>query len=101
MSVMITKTINRSGIITSAGTLLAANEARASYMIQNCGTEALFVKRGTGASITDFDFSLGAGTGDDDGNGGFYESPADQVYTGIITIAGTTPRVVASECEEE
>lgn len=97
---MATKTTNHSGIITSAGTLFAANEARVSYKVTNLDTDVLFVKEGPGCSATDFDHILAAGTGADDGKGGTYETPAGQCYTGIITIAGVTPRCVGSEREE-
>lgn len=86
--------------IASATTALAANEARVSYEIQNLGTNALFVKEGSSASITDFTRILAAGTVDDNGTGGSYETPSGQIYTGIITIAGTSPRYVINERAE-
>jgi len=86
--------------IASATTALAANEARVSYEIQNLGQNALFVKEGASASATDFTRVLVAGTANDNGTGGIYESPASQIYTGVITIAGTTPRYVISEKSE-
>jgi len=90
-----------SGIITSAGTILAANSGRVSYKIQNLGTNPLFVKEGAGASTTVFDYILAAGTGVDNGTGASYDSGDSQVYIGIITIAGTTPRATASERVED
>jgi hypothetical protein len=83
--------------IASAATALAANSTRAAFLIQNLGTNPLFVYLGTGASTTVFSFILKAGTGNDDGIGGLYESKAGSMYTGIITIAGTNARYVATE----
>lgn len=88
-----------SGIV-SATTAVAANEARVSYEIQNLGTNALFVKEGASGSTSDFTRVLAAGTGNDNGTGGSYETPAGQVYTGVITIAGTSPRYIISEKSE-
>ncbi len=90
-----------SGILTAAGTALEANEARVSYFIQNLGTNPIFVKEGSGASTTDFTYILSAGTGADDGTGGSYDSTASQIYVGILTVAGTTPRFTASERTEK
>lgn len=95
MITMLTQSTN-TAILTSAGTALAANEARRSYMIQNLDTDPLFVKEGAGASTTDFSYILAGGTGADNGTGAKYES-GENVYTGIVTVAGTTPRFVAVE----
>lgn len=83
-----------SGILTSAGTGLAANVNRVSGRIQNLGTNPLFVKRGDSASTSDFTVVLAAGTGADDGKGGIHDLGQ---YTGIVTFAGTSPRCIASE----
>lgn len=96
-----TKTSRNTAILTSAGTGLTANVARQSYKVQNLGTNPLFVKEGAGASTTDFTYVLSAGTGSDNGTGGSYESPAGQVYTGILTFAGTSPRAIFVEREED
>jgi hypothetical protein len=86
--------------IASATTALAQNSARLSYSIQNCGTNPLFVKEGASASTSDFSYILAAGTGNDNGTGAKYESPSGQVYSGVITIAGTSPRYVIVERTE-
>lgn len=83
--------------IVSAATALAANTRRGGWMIQNVGTNALFIRLGTGASTTVFHVVLKAGTGNDDGTGGSISQMEGTVYTGIITIAGTTPRYVVLE----
>ena len=83
--------------IASATTAAVANPARISYVIFNLGTNPLFVKEGASATITDFSYVLGAGTANDNGSGGAYESPSTQVYTGVITVAGTSPRYVITQ----
>lgn len=87
--------------IASATAAAVANPARASYKIQNLGTNALFVKEGASASATDFSYVLAAGTGNDNGTGGSYESPSGEVWTGALSIAGTTPRYVLIQRQEQ
>lgn len=86
--------------ITSSTTPLSANPARASYYIQNCGQNPLFVKEGTGASTSDFSFILAAGSANDNGTGGAKESVAGECWTGAITVAGTSPRYTITERQE-
>lgn len=83
--------------IASDTTALAANAARIGWQIQNLGTNPLFVLLGSGASTTVFHLVLAAGTGNDDGKGGTASQLSGSVYTGIITIAGTSPRYAALE----
>lgn len=83
--------------IASDATALAANTSRQGWSIQNCGTNALFVRLGAGASTSLFHYVLKAGTGNDDGTGGSASQTDGSVYSGIITIAGTSPRYVAME----
>lgn len=83
--------------IASAATALAANPARVAFMLQNLGTNALFVKYGTGATTSDFSVVLKASTGQDDGTGGVLTSADTAVFTGAITIAGTSPRYSVTE----
>lgn len=83
--------------IASATTALASNPARIGWFIQNLGTNALFVLMGTGASSTVFHNVLKAGTGNDDGSGGSTGQETGVVYTGIITISGSSPRYTITE----
>lgn len=83
--------------IASAATALASNTKRIGWNIQNLGTNALFVLLGSGASTTVFHVVLKAGTGNDDGSGGTIGQEMGVIYTGIITIAGTSPRYTALE----
>lgn len=83
--------------IASDTTALAANKARGAWMIQNLGTNALFLRLGSGASSTVFHVVLKAGTGNDDGTGGTFAQEAGVIWTGIVTIAGTSPRYTVTE----
>lgn len=83
--------------IASAATALANNDARSTFLIQNLGQNPLFVLLGSGASTSLFNVILKGGTSNDDGLGGTYSMEAGIVYTGIITIAGTSPRYVVTE----
>jgi len=90
-------TVSSAPTIASAAQALAANVNRGGFIIQNLGASPLFVRFGAGASTTQFNFVLRAGTGNDDGIGGILIINQGTVWTGIITIAGTTPRYVATE----
>jgi len=83
--------------ISASATALAANTARAGFMIQNLGTNPLFVRLGSGASTTLFHAVLKGGSANDDGLGGSWSPSTPVVYTGIITIAGTSPRYTVLE----
>lgn len=83
--------------IASAATALAANPARGAFQIQNLGTNPLFILLGSGASTTVFHQVLKGGTGNDDGLGGSFSMSTGVVYTGIVTIAGTSPRYTVLE----
>lgn len=98
MSIEYTSQVHtRSGIITSAGTVLPEYTSRRTAIVQNLnGTHPLFVKFGSGASSTDFDFILKAGSDPDDGNGGTFAEDTLS-YTGIISVAGTTVRCTATD----
>lgn len=83
--------------IASATTALAANTGRLGFAIQNLGQNALFVLLGTGASTSVFHVVLKAGTANDDGTGGTLSMESGVVYTGPITVAGTSPRYTVTE----
>lgn len=91
-----TTNVNTPAIISSA-TALASNPKRISWMIQNLGQNALFVLKGSGASTSVFHVVLKAGSANDDGTGGSIAEENGVIYTGIITIAGTSPRYVVTE----
>lgn len=83
--------------IQSSATALAANTARRSWLIQNQGTNPLFVLCGSGASTTVFNIILKAAGAQDDGTGGAVSEDGTAIYTGIITVAGTSPRYTVYE----
>lgn len=85
---------NTPAIITAAGTVLALNQSRKVWAIQNLGTNPLFVRLGASASTSVFHVILKAGTGADDGLGGYF---SDDTYTGVVSVAGTSPRCVVTE----
>ena len=82
--------------ISSSATALSANDNRRCILIQNLGTNPLFVKFGASASTSDFSVVLKAGTANDDGLGGVLSYDVLS-YTGVITVAGTSPRYVATD----
>jgi len=92
-----TQGVNTPSVITSAGEVLAANTDRYSWTIQNVGQNPIFVRYGGTASTTVFHAVLKAGTADSDGLGGSTGQEGSTVFTGSITIAGTTPKVVVTE----
>ena len=83
--------------ISSATTALASNTARIAWNIQNLGQNPLYVLLGTGASTTVFHIVLKAGTSNDDGTGGSVAQEDGVIYTGAITVAGTSPRYTVLE----
>lgn len=83
--------------IIATATALASNPKRIAWMIQNLGTNALFVNLGGAATTSVFHVVLKAGTGNDDGTGGSFAQEDGVIFTGNITIAGTSPRYVVTE----
>ena len=83
--------------IASATTAIASNAARLAWNIQNIGMNILYVLLGSGASTTVFHVALKAGTANDDGTAGSVGQEQGIIYTGIITIAGTSPRYTVLE----
>ena len=83
--------------IKSDATALASNTARTGWFIQNLGTNPLFVNMGGTASTTVFHTVLKGGTGNDDGSGGSVGQEKGVVFTGTITVAGTSPRYTVTE----
>lgn len=78
-------------ILTATGDVLAARADRLHFKIQNLGTTVMYLKLGTGASASDFDFILPASYVQDDGHGGIVED-AGSMYTGIVSVFGTSIR---------
>jgi len=91
-----TAKINTPAIIATS-TALASNPARNGWSIQNLGTNVLFVRLGTGATTSVFHYCVKGGAGNDDGTGGSVSQTDGVVFTGEISIAGTSPRYVVME----
>lgn len=83
--------------IKSDATALASNTKRNGWMIQNLGTNPLFVRLGSGASTSVFHIVLKGGTGNDDGLGATVAQTSGAVFTGEISVAGTSPRYTVLE----
>lgn len=82
----------------TAITILALNNARIGFSIQNVGTTAANIMFGSSASATVFHFVLKGGSTNNDGLGGSITFNSGAVYYGLITMFGaTTARVVALE----
>lgn len=84
-------------VILTDGTGIPANPARGGWMIQNTGTNPLFVRFGGTASSTVYHAVLKGGTGDSDGLGASISQTAGVVFTGTISVAGTLPKYVVTE----
>ena len=91
-----TAKINTPAIIATS-TALASNPARNGWSIQNLGTNVLFVRLGTGATTSVFHYCVKGGGGNDDGTGGSVSQTDGVVFTGEISIAGSSPRYVVME----
>lgn len=91
-----TKTANTPAIVSTAGDVLAENDNRNGFMIQNVGTNPLFIRLATGASSTVFHVVLKGGDVASDGMGGSF-SLFDCVYKGVVSVAGTTLKCVITE----
>jgi hypothetical protein len=83
---------------SSGANVLTANAGnqRNKLLIQNVGTNPVYVNFGGTASTTAFHFVLKACAVAADGSGGSYES-GTVVWQGAVSVAGTTPSVVVLE----
>lgn len=91
-----TTNVNTPSIMSST-TALASNTARTGWTIQNLGQNELYVLMGSGATTSVFHIVLKKATANDDGTGGSVGQEQGVVYTGIITIAGSSPRYTITE----
>lgn len=83
--------INSNGIQSDPVAL--EDRTREYGVIQNCGTNPLFVKFGSGCTTGNFDIILKACSVNDDGTGGLVEFGED----GIVTVASSSLRYTAFE----
>lgn len=91
-----TQNINTPEIFASAGTIVAANTKRVYLFIQNVGQNPLFIRFGGTASSTVYHVVLKGGTADSDGLGASITFDRC-VPTGLVSMAGTTPKAVVIE----
>lgn len=96
-----TSASNLPSILTDT-TGIPSNPKRISWSIQNLGTNTLYILRvppnsAATASTTVFHTVLKAGSGNDDGTGGVISEESGTVFTGFISVAGTSPRYVVTE----
>ena len=83
--------------IQTGATALTANDQRGAWHIQNVGTNPLRILLGDGASSTVYHFVLKGGTADGDGLGASVGQSSGTVFSGTITIDGTSPKYVVME----
>lgn len=95
-SIVNTTNTNASSVATGA-VALATNPARLGWAIQNQGTNILYVNLGANGSTAAFHFSLKGGSADNDGLGASLSQMSGVVYTGPISVAGTTPKYTVLE----
>lgn len=88
---------NPTQTVSTQATALNANTNRNGWQIQNCGTNALFVLLGSGASSTVFHFILKGGTAANDGSGGTFTQMSGVVYQGAVTVNGTGQQYIVCE----
>lgn len=94
---LVRKSTANTPAIGADATAIAANGNRSSWFIQNLGTNTLYVRLGADATTSVFHYALKAGSVNDDGTGGSVGESSGVVYTGIITIAGVSPRYTMKE----
>jgi len=82
---------NVAGGPQTSTTALAANSNRLGFMIQNQGTNTLYVFVGLSGSTSNYHAILKACSVAADGTGGSFSNPPDVSFRGPITVAGTSP----------
>ena len=91
-----TQAANTPAIISTA-TALASNPARVAWQITNLSTNTLYVLLGAGATTSIYHYVLKASTVANDGSGGVQGQNVGVVYTGTISVAGTSPSYTVLE----
>jgi hypothetical protein len=84
-----------SQVFTANGQVLAVNNSRRGYKVQNNGTVPVFLLNGLGAAANLYTVIIPAGTAANDGVGGFY---TDTDHKGAVSLfASGALNVVVSE----
>lgn len=87
--------VNTPSIVTTAsGDAIGANAARKLASITNLGTNPLYIRLATAASVTVFHYVLQGCVVADDGSGGVW---SDDLHKGVVSVAGTSPRFTVCE----
>lgn len=89
-----TNVISGYTISTSVGTAINGNSNRKELYVQNLSNNTLYVKYGSAASSSSFNFILSANSAVDAGDGGIL---TDQNYNGLVSVSGVSPRFIAWE----
>ena len=96
-SILCQKSVANTPSILTDATGIPSNADRAGWSIQNVGTNPLFVRLGGTASSTVYHYILKGGTADNDGLGALIAQTTGTVFTGAISVAGTSPKYVVTE----
>lgn len=96
-AIIVSKSQANTPSILTDGTGIPANPARSAWSIQNVGTNPLFVRLGTGATSAVYHYILKGGSADNDGLGALVSQSTGVVFTGFVSIAGTSPKYVVTE----
>jgi hypothetical protein len=98
---VLTSATSAGGLQTST-TVLSANEARTSFMIQNQDTNPLYLCFGGTASSSVFHVILKACSSAKDGTGGTYTDQAGIIWNGLITCYSSgTPSYTVMETADK
>ena len=89
-----TSGISNYTINTNVGQAIAQNPNRKELCLQNLSNNILYVKYGSAASSSSFNFILSANSVVDAGDGGIL---TDQNYNGFVSVSGVSPRFIAWE----
>lgn len=96
-SILCQKATANTPSILADSTGIPSNPARAAWSIQNVGQNPLFVNLGGTASSSVYHFVLKGGSADNDGLGAMVSQTAGTVFTGAVSVAGTSPKYVVME----
>ena len=89
-----TNVISNYTINTNVGVAIDNNTDRKELYVQNLSNNILYVKYGSDASASSFNFILSANSVVDAGDGGIL---SDENYNGIVSVYGVSPRFIAWE----
>ena len=89
-----TNVISSYTIKTNVGVAIDNNTDRKELYVQNLSNNILYVKYGSTASASSFNFILSANSVVDAGDGGIL---SDENYNGIVSVSGVSPRFIAWE----